>query len=391
MAYLGEDIPNYSKGEIVVMQIDEENKMLVSKGSSDEDFYEYCGELEAGGFSKLMSGNTNNISCAAYRVNDDYIYTYYCHKIRQMRVIRGPVDTFSQGECSALTYKEATPSITLIGQDAASDNGQGYIIMLPDGRLVIQDGGNRYNEGDKNDIIYKAILQIVPGNEPIVIAAWFLSHPHSDHVDAFNEFVENHGKDENINVERVIYNYASGSMYSYLRDDGVTENSGEYVDNIVKLCRENIPTAKLIKAHTGQVFDFGGAKVTVLFTVEDLLPTDKFDYVNSTSMVICLTIEKQSILFLADTTHLSGKILENMYGSSLRSDIVQIAHHGMWASNSSLYDYINAPVILWPTTRKTMEEWLTDSTVVVAMSYAKDIYVSDTQNTTLALPLVYNK
>ena len=38
--------------------------------------------------------------------------------------------------------------------------------------------------------------------------------------------------------------------------------------------KSNLPDAQVIKAHNGQIFDFGGAQVEILYTVEDLLPAE---------------------------------------------------------------------------------------------------------------------
>lgn len=91
---------------------------------------------------------------------------------------------------------------------------------------------------------------------------------------------------------------------------------------IYETCKEKLPDTKLIRAHTGQEISFGSSYVEILYTAADYLPAAKFDYVNSASMVIRVNIKGDSILLLADTTHSSGRILENMYSSHLQSDMV---------------------------------------------------------------------
>jgi hypothetical protein len=65
-------------------------------------------------------------------------------------------------------------------------------------------------------------------------------------------------------------------------------------------------------------------------------------------------VEGQSILFLNDlggfnSDRSSGARLVNTYGEKLKSDIVQMAHHGQKGSQKALYDLVDAKVHLWPT------------------------------------------
>ena len=76
-----------------------------------------------------------------------------------------------------------------------------------------------------------------------------------------------------------------------------------------------------------------------------------------------------------------------MYGSYLKSDMVQIAHHGMYAGYPNLYETIQAKVLIWPSNAKCLKQQRNDSTVKAALKYASDLYIVNTsQNTTLNLP-----
>ena len=139
-------------------------------------------------------------------------------------------------------------------------------------------------------------------------------------------------------------------------------------------------------ADRARIVHVGECKVEVLFTVEDFLPAECFDYVNGTSIVIRVTIDGQSAMILADTTHTSGRILENSFGDFLKADMVQFAHHGMWASYPSLYEYISADIILWPNIESVAKTWLNDKPIAAAMNIAKDVYISGTDKVVLELP-----
>jgi hypothetical protein len=66
--------------------------------------------------------------------------------------------------------------------------------------------------------------------------------------------------------------------------------------------------------------------------------------------------------------------------------MVQFAHHGMWASYASLYEYISADIILWPNIEPVAKTWLADKPIAAAMNIAKDVYISGTDKVVLELP-----
>jgi hypothetical protein len=62
-----------------------------------------------------------------------------------------------------------------------------------------------------------------------------------------------------------------------------------------------------------------------------------------------MTIGEQKVLFLNDLGAIGGRRLLATYGDALKSDIVQMAHHGQGGVNKDVYDAIDAQVHLWPT------------------------------------------
>ena len=77
---------------------------------------------------------------------------------------------------------------------------------------------------------------------------------------------------------------------------------------------------------------------------------------NNSSMVIKMNLPQTSILFLGDTGEESGDKLLSTQKDKLKSDIVQVAHHGQGGAKESLYKEINPTICLWPT-----PEWLWDN------------------------------
>ena len=375
----------YAKGNTERVDCGNQTEMIFSANTSLDDFFAYCADVEANGYKKVLERAIKENVFAAFKNDEEYIYAYYTKYTGAVRVVYGSIAELGDENCGK-GEDICKPLLCAVGQPEFMNCGQGYIYRLPDGRFLVHDGGCRYDV--RPDFMYEILKELAIDKSDIVVAAWFISHPHGDHQDAFEEFIEKHGSDSAVKVERVILNYAEASMYTYMRKDNQFEDCKGLVYSIYEKCAKYIPDTQVIKAHTGQIFNFGDCTVEVLYTVEDVLPVDCFDYVNGTSLVIRVTVFGQSAMLLADTTHTSGRILENMFGDFLKSDMVQFAHHGMWASYPSLYEYVGAKIILWPNIETVAKTWIADKPIATAMNIADDVYISGTDKVVLALPHV---
>ena len=230
--------------------------------------------------------------------------------------------------------------------------GMSYVIRLSDGTFVIIDGG--YNTDAEANNLYS----ILKANNPLegnpVISAWFVSHMHIDHYGILYSFSRLYA--DRVTVKGFYYNFPGSNVGDI------------YVNNITGI-ENNMKKwegAKLYsKIHSGMVMGFAGATVEVLSTHEDIrqsyyhrenvlsgysLTENDFEAANDTSTVIRVNIAGQSIMFLADAQDGVGDSLLNTHTTSyLRSNIMQMAHHGF--SNGVSYkviETINPKVILWP-------------------------------------------
>ena len=344
---------------------------------------EYCASVEEAEF-ELISERTerNNVFYTLVGENE-YIYAYYSNYNKEIRVITGPREALAEGDLSIKSKKTYEPYIASIPQP---DNGMGYIIRMEDGRFLVFDGG--YTGEDR---VFKALKQLEP-NENIVIAAWFISHPHSDHYPAFIDFIKTHGRDKTVTLERVIHNYVAPQMYNVPNSTAGKEDCSGDVEKLYAEAKLHIPTVPIIKAHTGQVIDFGATQVEVLYTIEDMVPTT-MENTNASSMVVRVLMEGHSIMFLADTYNTSARILNGLWGDYLRSDIMQIAHHGQWPSIPELYEYIKGELVLVPAITNRYKNDVVDSrwksVTDTVMKYAKDLSVSLDEMVIIELPYTY--
>ena len=63
----------------------------------------------------------------------------------------------------------------------------------------------------------------------------------------------------------------------------------------------------------------------------------------------------QSILFLGDTQTESSGAMTEMYTTALKSDIVQVAHHGYDGASLAVYKQADPAMLLWPTSSAELE------------------------------------
>ena len=342
---------------------------MISSNTTLQAFLSYCLQLETMGFKKTVVREQSGNHFYSFEGENDYVYAYFSAYNSQARVVSGPLESFAAQDYSNGEPQTVSPYIASIPQP---DNGQGYVFRLPDGRFIVHDGGY---VGD--DRVYSTLKQLQPEGK-IVIAAYFISHPHSDHYPAFIDFIKEHRKDADIVLERVMLNMGANNSFIVKTDDRDENCSGD-VAKIRSALSSYIPNVPVIQVHTGQLIDFGGATVEVLYTMEDILPRP-LPNVNDSSLAIRISMKGHKILVLADTCYDSGPIMTEMWGDHLRSDILQVAHHGQWPSEKELYHCIKAEVILIPAVREKLAEYLLikegTSTAKVFIEYAKDVYIS---------------
>ena len=363
-----EELPVIDGFAVKSIDCGEDTRMLCAEGAGADAYAEYCASVCNVGFKKISSRKEEGNLFTTFIGDREYIYVYYTEYNSQIRVITGPISSLLGEDYSIAVDEKFDSYFASVPQPG---DGNGYIIRMPDGRFLIADGG--YWEGDR---VYNTLRELERGK--IVIAAWFISHPHGDHYPAFIDFIRDHYNDDDIVVERLVHNYAHHEMYNISGTAGV-ERNGRDVLLLYDSLKKYAPGLPVMKAHTGQVINFGSATVEILYTVEDLLP-NSIRNINNTSLVIRVNLCEHKIMLLADTCYDSAPIMINIWGDSLRSDIMQIAHHGIWPSIKELYESIKGDVAIYPALKKNVSLYIRDArwaaSTKAIFEYAQDVYIS---------------
>lgn len=291
------------------------------------EYYEYCKQLLNYGY---------NQKGFAFLKNGNMIYVYYNKKEGVLRVVFEP-DAILPNETVLKNGKCELYQLSLNQEEI--NCGMSYVFKLCDGSFFIIDGG--YFTKGECDKLYQFLLDHT--NDKINIVGWFCSHAHEDHFGCFMDFVEKYSNC--VSIEKLYYNFPNmytPSSKNWKKDD--IKSTERFYDVLNKYLMD-IPHIKL---HTGQKFNIKNIEIEVLATHEDLYPCD-FKNFNDTSTVIRINANGKSIMFLGDTGDELSDILIDTYCEKLKSDIVQVAHHGFNGAKTKVYELIDAVTVLWPT------------------------------------------
>ena len=361
----------------------DDTTMLIASSTDVTTFKSYCNTLKSSGFKEYsVRDNINGNYFRTYTKGTMALTVYFTKSNNTVRIISGPLTDIPAKDTTYSTETNTKPSVTLLNQGKKQDgttdqaSGLGMIYYLPNGKFIIYDGGYTANDG-----LYKKLKELA-GNNSIIIAAWIISHPHHDHQDAFDAFLKNYSK--KIRIENVMYNFTDLAD-QYGDSATIRTTVSKYLDG----------KTNIIKPHTGQIYNFGSSSVEIMYTVEDFIPKT-VDDLNNTSMVVRVKVSGKTTMLLGDALSKAADWLTSTYGSYLKSDMVQLAHHGTTPGTESLYSNINAPILFWPSATANVKDKYNKAdhaSLRKAVSVAKDIYLASDGSKTLTIPctIVNNK
>lgn len=207
-----------------------------------------------------------------------------------------------------------------------------YVLRTAAGRLIVMDGGCR---ADADALL--ALLEKLAGPRPAV-EAWFLTHAHDDHIGALTELLEN--KRSAFSADRILCNFPS---HEWLTSHDAGGHALQCLPNLLQAAGSRIS-----RVAAGDRFVIDDMTFQVL-RVPDLQITA--NAVNNSSVVFRLTVEKGwSVLFTGDLGEEAGDtLLKALPPEDIRSDVVQMAHHGQYGVNKAFYAAVAPRVCLWPT------------------------------------------
>ncbi len=320
----------------------------------ETDFTKYLKDLELNGFSIYAAQNIGPNKFATYTKGNTTINVQYTPATRIILITQQVTDclpiTRENNNYTDLGYQ---PLIIQLNHNTRTGGGIGmaYIIRLCDGSFIIVDGGHVESHLDNANRLYNLLRQYTPEGK-IKIAAWFLTHCHSDHITGFMSYIKHYGSQTEI--EQIIYNFATTEQYTNTNHE-IGWLSHSYF-GLMKAYIKAYTNAKISTCHSGYKYNIRNAVVDIMLTLEDIFPlvlgTDYID-LNNTSLTfkISFTDEAvdQTLLIMGDSANLQCSTLCKKYsGAELKSTFTQVIHHGIYYGSYSLYSLISPEIVLFP-------------------------------------------
>lgn len=208
----------------------------------------------------------------------------------------------------------------------------GYIIKTKNDKMIVIDGG--LGEDAKNLLKY---IQ----NHDNKVDYWFLTHNHNDHAGAFVEIM----KSDDVQVDNI---YVSLNEKEWYQVNEPTR--AEFSETLIDTLNEEKIKDKVKSPELNEIINIDDINVEILGIRN---PEFTENPGNEQSMVIKFDTGKTKLLILGDTGEKSSEKLLLNQKDKLKSDIVQMAHHGQAGATEELYKAVNPTICLWPT-----PEWL---------------------------------
>ena len=339
------------------------SKTYVKKSATKSTFDTLCKDIESAGLKKYTSNTIGNNLFATYVTQTQIVHIMFFPNRSE---IRTAVDKRGEGTNGfALTglsgenkYKKTTTSEMIVCDISNADwpGGMCIIFKLADGRFFIIDAGmggkladGRQWIGSSSGWIYATLSKHAADPKNIQVAGWLITHVHSDHAGGLYDMAlgyhgaTNAGKHtvmpkeitKYIKIENLIYNQPATGKFG---------RTG-WMTKII----EAFNVKNVIKAHPGQVFHYADLKLT-LYSSQDVMLEKSGDSgdLNDFSLVVRAEFNGKSALFLGDSDTIPNPRIAEIYKQTLKSDMLQLAHHGYGdTGDATVNSYCDPSMVLW--------------------------------------------
>ncbi len=385
-AYGAGEAPYFEGGKNAkILDCDTDHQMVLLTDVEKAEFEAYAAKLKNEGYELRSENDMNGNLFKTYTKNGVMLHTYWTQHNKEVRTIVAKTDLLpitSIGGNNSLTAPSVHQLKSLVRTDQnVLDGGLGMVVELADGRFIIVDGGS--NDADAREI-YDYLKYAATDKDNIVIAAWFITHAHSDHYQGFVSFAKNYSTDSTIKIESFMYNQCYTSEQ--------TKYIGETSDPELRAAMAKYyPSTPVYKPLTGQKYTFSTTTIEILYTMSDFLPNTIPNEADATaaepkkgdgnvqSVIAMFDIvnnadKKDRLLITGDATKVACDEVTTRYKNYLKCDMVQVPHHGHGTDSTNpvqmarrqngtkeLYQFTNPSIAFWATSNYKYQERLKHS------------------------------
>lgn len=232
---------------------------------------------------------------------------------------------------------------TLHGAEELHCNMGGMIFKSRSGKIAVIDGG-RIPDTER----FVRVLQKITGCDVPHVDAWLFSHFHTDHFGVYYTLCTDERFRGKVSVDTFYCDLLTEEFYTTLAKEKVTSAA----EIRAAMISPDSPTgAKICTVRRGDIITVDEIEFEVIH-VPDISLADKMN-MNDSSVVYKMTYDgKQTMMLLGDAEWVCSNDLTENCKDKLKSDIVQVGHHGCGNVSAECYELIDADAYIWQTGEK---------------------------------------
>ena len=257
-----------------------------------------------------------------------------------------------------------------------------YVIVTPSRKVVVIDGGTDGYGKDSPSYLPSAIRAILGLGQKdcFEVEAWFFTHMHNDHYYELAKMLRRYKESDNFKINNIYFDFPDYGVewkskggdndFEKVNFDILEKGVDHYYETVgfAGIEGADIPESRWTApdGSEGYYYDLINGAVINEEAVEKGLTicVDGVDFrilmtwwggastINNTSVIIRMEYQGSSVLFLGDCGEEEGKrLLEYRSAEEVKSDYIQLGHHGQGGPDQAFYDAIDArnAIRLWPT------------------------------------------
>lgn len=207
----------------------------------------------------------------------------------------------------------------------------GYVFITDGGKLLVIDGGE--TEGDAERLV--SLLEKKCGASPAV-DLWILTHSHLDHYGALEIIAKTPALRERITVSKICA--CTDIPVSFPETDQARIAA---IPGLLG-CTQVTP-------RVGDVLTVDNLEIRMLYTWEDDPKLSDVKSFNRLSLIFTVTGPAHRMMVVGDSTSTGPTVVRDHTDAALlKSDFLQLAHHGLDGGNIGFYRLVDPSAVLIP-------------------------------------------